>query len=274
MNEDKEHLEPSAATLPPALMLAMRSPNRIVRIPGKTRGSAATPPFPLPSLRLYGLGGGTSEPRDRCSPALRLTLGFVVADDLGAPFRFVVRASSQTQPCQCQFFKFPLALGIAHAFRGHGARMSDIRHEAKRPFMSFLFVRLGHPRHRVAPFEDAACRAELLRGSVIVTSLPNVEIERAGPSRRKTRIGFEVFASRYDEIAEAELKRAPPYFFRCPITGSDVQGFLVEEAPGDDPNSYTAVCCLACGQTHLVNFTTGNTVGGDVEASGGRGGPL
>jgi len=140
-------------------MLAMRSPNRIVRIPGKTRGSAATPPFPLPSLRLYGLGGGTSEPRDRCSPALRLTLGFVVADDLGAPFRFVVRASSQTQPCQCQFFKFPLALGIAHAFRGHGARMSDIRHEAKRPFMSFLFVRLGHPRHRVAPFEDAGAAA-------------------------------------------------------------------------------------------------------------------
>ena len=112
-------------------------------------------------------------------------------------------------------------------------------------------------------FEGAVWRAELLRGSVIVTSLPNVEIERAGPSRRKTRIGFEVFASRYDEIAEAELKRAPPYFFRCPITGSDVQGFLVEEAPSDDPNSYTPVRCLTCGQMHLVNLRTGKTVGED-----------
>jgi len=79
----------------------------------------------------------------------------------------------------------------------------------------------------------------------------------------KSRVGFEAFASRYDEIAEAELRSAPPYLFHCPITGSDVQGFLVEEAPSDDPKSYTAVCCLACGQTHLVNFTTGKTVGED-----------
>ena len=77
----------------------------------------------------------------------------------------------------------------------------------------------------------------------------------------KTRNGFEVFASRYDEIAEAELKRAPPYLFHCPITGSDVQGFLVEEPPNDDAKSYTAVCCLACGQMHLVNLRTGKTVG-------------
>jgi hypothetical protein len=77
----------------------------------------------------------------------------------------------------------------------------------------------------------------------------------------KTRTGFQALASRYDEIAEAELRRAPPYLFRCPITASDVQGFLVEEPPSDDPNSYTSVGCLACGQMHLVNFTTGRTVG-------------
>jgi hypothetical protein len=77
----------------------------------------------------------------------------------------------------------------------------------------------------------------------------------------KTRTRFETFAGRYDEIAESELRRAPPYLFHCPITGSDVQGFLVEEAPSDDPNSYTPVCCLACGQMHLVNLRTGKTVG-------------
>jgi len=83
----------------------------------------------------------------------------------------------------------------------------------------------------------------------------------------KTRIGFEAIAGRYDEIADAELKRAPRYLFRCPIAGSDVQGFLVEEAPSDDPNSYTSVCCLACGQMHLVNLTTGKTAGEEDEGS-------
>jgi len=81
----------------------------------------------------------------------------------------------------------------------------------------------------------------------------------------KTRTEFEAFASRYDEIAEAEQRRAPPYLFHCPITGSDVQGFLIEEAPSDDPNSCTPVRCLVCGQVHLVNLRTGKTVGEDVE---------
>ena len=90
----------------------------------------------------------------------------------------------------------------------------------------------------------------------------------------KTRTGFEAIAGRYDEIADAELKRAPRYLFRCPITQSFEYGFLVEEAPSDDANPYTSVGCLACGQVHLVNFTTGKTVGEDNEASGARGGSL
>ena len=53
----------------------------------------------------------------------------------------------------------------------------------------------------------------------------------------------------------------PPFLFRCPITGSHVQGILVEEVPSDDVDSYTSVFCLACGEMHLVNFTTGKTVG-------------
>ena len=84
----------------------------------------------------------------------------------------------------------------------------------------------------------------------------------------KSRAGFEGFARHSEEIAETELKRAPRHLFRCPITRSLVDGFLIEEAPSDDPNSYTPVSCLACGQMHLVNFTTGKTVG-EVERFGG-----
>ena len=51
------------------------------------------------------------------------------------------------------------------------------------------------------------------------------------------------------------------YFFLCPITGLDVQGFLVEETPDDDPDSYMSVRCLTCGQMHSVHFKTGNTAG-------------
>ena len=53
----------------------------------------------------------------------------------------------------------------------------------------------------------------------------------------------------------------PSFLFRCPITGSGVQGFLIEEVPSDDPNSFNAVSCVECGQIHLVNFRTGKTVG-------------
>ena len=62
-----------------------------------------------------------------------------------------------------------------------------------------------------------------------------------------------------DQLHNEEV--APPFLFRCPITGSGVRGFLIEEAPSDDPNSLDVVSCLDCGQTHLVNLRTGKTVG-------------
>jgi hypothetical protein len=60
---------------------------------------------------------------------------------------------------------------------------------------------------------------------------------------------------------ELPFDPAVPCLFRCPITGSGVKGFLIEEAPSDDPNSFNAVSCLDCGRIHLVNFRTGKTVG-------------
>ena len=50
-----------------------------------------------------------------------------------------------------------------------------------------------------------------------------------------------------------------PILFRCPITGLEVHGFLVEEIPSDDPDGYALVTCLSCGQNHLVNLRTGKT---------------
>ena len=53
----------------------------------------------------------------------------------------------------------------------------------------------------------------------------------------------------------------PSFLFRCPITGSGMRSFLIDEAPSDDPNSSIAVSCLDCGQNHLVNFKTGKVIG-------------
>jgi hypothetical protein len=52
----------------------------------------------------------------------------------------------------------------------------------------------------------------------------------------------------------------PPFFFRCPTTGKDVKGFVVEEIPGDEPKTYMPVTCLVCGQTHLLNLKTRKTI--------------
>jgi hypothetical protein len=54
----------------------------------------------------------------------------------------------------------------------------------------------------------------------------------------------------------------PSWFFRCPITGERVRGFVVaEDVPDDDPDAYIAVTCLSCGRIHLLNLKTGKTVG-------------
>jgi hypothetical protein len=53
----------------------------------------------------------------------------------------------------------------------------------------------------------------------------------------------------------------PSFLFRCPMTGSGVRGFLISEAPSDDPNSSIAESCVDCDQNHLVDFKTGMTVG-------------
>jgi hypothetical protein len=55
-----------------------------------------------------------------------------------------------------------------------------------------------------------------------------------------------------------------PFLYRCPITGYRVQGFAAEEA-SEDSETYEAVKCVACEQTHLVNPTTGKVLGAEDE---------
>ena len=76
----------------------------------------------------------------------------------------------------------------------------------------------------------------------------------------RQRAEYVKLANRYEEIADAAEQVA--CLFRCPITGAQVQGFIVEEETfGNDPNLYESVTCLDCGQIHLVNLRTGETVG-------------
>jgi hypothetical protein len=55
------------------------------------------------------------------------------------------------------------------------------------------------------------------------------------------------------------------FLFRCPNTGFQVQGWIVdkEDESANRGDSYEAIECLACRQVHFVNPTTGKTLGLD-----------
>jgi hypothetical protein len=44
----------------------------------------------------------------------------------------------------------------------------------------------------------------------------------------------------------------PPFLYRCPNTGDNVQACAADD-PDDDELTYVQVTCLACAQAHLVN---------------------
>ena len=53
------------------------------------------------------------------------------------------------------------------------------------------------------------------------------------------------------------------FIYKCPMTGRKVQGWFADEPPANETDSYETVKCLACNQMHLVNRTTGRTIGQD-----------
>jgi hypothetical protein len=56
----------------------------------------------------------------------------------------------------------------------------------------------------------------------------------------------------------------PPFLYRCPNTGLQVQGFIAEELTVD-ADTFETIICLACRQSHLVNPATGKVLGQDAE---------
>jgi hypothetical protein len=61
------------------------------------------------------------------------------------------------------------------------------------------------------------------------------------------------------------------FLYRCPITGSRVQGWVADNPTDDD--SYEAVSCKACAGVHAVNPKTGKVLGGDDDLASVRRGP-
>jgi hypothetical protein len=56
----------------------------------------------------------------------------------------------------------------------------------------------------------------------------------------------------------------PPFLYRCPNTGDNVQAWAADD-PDDDDLTYIQGTCLACAQAHLVNPKTGKVQGSDDE---------
>jgi hypothetical protein len=49
--------------------------------------------------------------------------------------------------------------------------------------------------------------------------------------------------------------------FKCPRLGVNVQHWLPQALPGDEPNSYRSVVCLACTGLHFIHKETGKLLG-------------
>ena len=55
----------------------------------------------------------------------------------------------------------------------------------------------------------------------------------------------------------------PPFLYRCPNTGYNVQALAADDPEEDD--TFVQVTCLACAQLHLVNPKTGKVLGAEDE---------
>jgi hypothetical protein len=54
----------------------------------------------------------------------------------------------------------------------------------------------------------------------------------------------------------------PPFLYRCPNTGQNVQAYSVDD-PDEDDLTFVQVTCIACAQAHLVNPKTSKVLGSD-----------
>jgi hypothetical protein len=49
--------------------------------------------------------------------------------------------------------------------------------------------------------------------------------------------------------------------FKCPRLGTNVQHWLPDTPPADEPSSYASVVCLACSRLHFIHKETGKLLG-------------
>jgi RNase P subunit RPR2 len=57
----------------------------------------------------------------------------------------------------------------------------------------------------------------------------------------------------------------PPFLYRCPNTGFQVQGLATDEDGSEGANDVFVVTCLMCGWAHFVNPKTGEMPGERTE---------
>ncbi len=54
-----------------------------------------------------------------------------------------------------------------------------------------------------------------------------------------------------------------PFLYRCPHTGTKVQGWIAADPTENKDEAYEGVTCTACGRVHLVNSKTGKVLGAE-----------
>jgi hypothetical protein len=55
----------------------------------------------------------------------------------------------------------------------------------------------------------------------------------------------------------------PPFIYRCPNTGLNVQGFVADDPTEGEAETYQSITCTICTRLHLVNPKTGKVLGPD-----------
>jgi len=55
------------------------------------------------------------------------------------------------------------------------------------------------------------------------------------------------------------------FIYRCPNTSLNVEGWLADEPPANEGETFDAIICVACRQVHLVNPRTGKVLAADDE---------
>jgi hypothetical protein len=67
--------------------------------------------------------------------------------------------------------------------------------------------------------------------------------------------------SQADPLLSALTSIMVAIMFRCPNTGSQVQGWIAEDVTDAGENTYESTSCHACGRMHWINPRTGRVIG-------------